>query len=78
MATKKRKYRRETRFSGQPLTIGLEPDFRRDLEREAERDNLSLADLARQCLKAGLPRIKEANRKRRTRDGITGGTRAAQ
>ena len=79
MANEKRKYRRATRFSGMPLTIGLEPDLRRDLEREAERDGLSLADLARQCLKAGLPRVKEASRKRRgKRRGTNGGNGSAQ
>lgn len=75
MVAEKRRYRRASRYSAPPLTVGLEPELRRDLEREAEREDVALADLARQCIRAGLARIKDTNRKRR---GKSSGIEAVQ
>lgn len=69
MANEKRKYKRESRYSGGPVTVCITSVMRADLERMADADNVGLAAVLRRCLEAGLPRVKEAARKRRTRGG---------
>ena len=67
-ANTKRKYKRERRFDS-AVTVSISQAMRTDLERLADADNLGLAAVLRRCLDAGLPRVKEASRKRRTRTG---------
>lgn len=78
MTSERRKYRRERRYGVRTVTVALTEDIRRDMEREADRDNVSLASMLRRALDVGWPRVKEAARKRRTRSGINSGTGAGQ
>ena len=69
MGKERRTYKRESRYAGGPITVCVTLAMRADLERIADLDNVGLAAVTRRCLEAGLPRVKEAGRKRRTRSG---------
>lgn len=67
----KRKYKRERRYTAGTVTVSITAEMRRDLDRLADADNAGLAVTLRRCLAAGIPRVKEAARKRRMRAGTS-------
>ena len=67
MTTKKRSYRRETRY-GRQLSVTVEPATAAALEAEADEADLNVSEVIRDSLARGLPLVKDARRKRRQRD----------
>lgn len=68
MTESKRKIRRRrpTRYPVK-VTVALETDFGADIRRTAEQEATGMADLVRQSLAIGWPRLKDRIRKRRAR-----------
>ena len=65
MTTKKRIYRRETRY-GRQLRVTVQPATAAALEAEAEAAGLNVSEVIRDSLARGLPLVKDARRKRRS------------
>ena len=65
MTTKKRSYRRETRY-GRQLRVTVEPATASALEAEADASGLNVSEVIRDSLARGLPLVKDARRKRRS------------
>ena len=65
-STKRRTYRRASIY-GRAVAVKLKPEVLADVERTADRQGLSLAELLRQCVEAGLPLVRERLRKRSQR-----------
>ena len=63
MTTKKRIYRRETRY-GRQLRVTVQPATAAALEAEAA--GLNVSEVIRDSLARGLPLVKDARRKRRS------------
>ena len=63
MTTKKRSYRRETRY-GRQLRVTVEPATAAALESEADAAGLNVSEVIRDSLARGLPLVKDARRKR--------------
>ena len=58
--------RRPTRYPVK-VTVALAPDIGADIRRTAEQEATGMADLVRQSLTIGWPRLKDRLRKRRAR-----------
>ena len=61
-----RRYRREARYSTQ-LRVTVEPATAASLEAEADAAGLSVSAVIRDAVARGLPLVKDARRKRRSR-----------
>ena len=61
-----RRYRREARYSTQ-LRVTVEPAMAAALEAEADAAGLSVSAVIRDAVARGLPLVKDARRKRRSR-----------
>lgn len=64
--TKRRIYRRASIY-GRAVAVKLRPETLLDVERLADKHGLSLAELMRQCVGAGLPLVRERLRKAQAR-----------
>ena len=62
----RRPYRRASIYTS-PVSVKLKLDIREEVEYVADRYGLSLAEVLRECVEAGLPTLRERLRKREQR-----------
>jgi len=73
----KRQYRRATLFDGGSVTVRFSRDMLENLERESERENVSVPHLVRACVQKHLPTLKATSRKRRVNSRVKEGVKGA-
>lgn len=64
---KRRTYRRPSTYA-KPVAVKLLPDMLADIERTADKHDLSLAELLRRCVSRGFPYVRDSLRKAAERD----------
>ena len=60
-----RAYKRESRYSGAPISVLVSVEHRAALEAVADAANRPLASVVRDCIQRGLPLVRDAARKQR-------------
>jgi len=70
--TERRVYRRESTYTAK-LNLNLTPETYAAIARESEAEVCAMSTVARAAIAAGLPRVREANRKRRKNERKNGG-----
>ena len=60
----RRPYRRSARYTAR-LSMPITSTMREELEQEADREEVPVADVARDAIARGLPLMRDAKRKRR-------------